>query len=112
MMTAGNIIAFVQSRVRARQYRLSSHAEREREADQISMREIEEALLSARLDVIEDYANDPRGASCLLVGFTRKSKPIHLVCGISLPDVIVVITIYRPNPAEWINWRRRKEQSE
>ncbi len=110
-MTAEDIIALVQSRVRAKQYRLSSHAEREREADQISMREIEEALLSNRLDVIEDYPNDPRGASCLLVGFTRESKPIHLVCGISLPDVIVVITTYRPDPAEWIDWRRRKEPS-
>lgn len=56
----------LQAQVRARRYRLSSHAEHEREADQILRWEIEEALLSAACTIIEDYPDDPRGPSCLL----------------------------------------------
>jgi hypothetical protein len=57
--------------------------------------------------VIEDYPDDPRGASFLLLGFTEMGKPIHAVC--TLADVVVIITLYRPDPARWIEWRRRKE---
>jgi Domain of unknown function (DUF4258) len=108
-MTAQDIKNLIQARVRSKQYRLSGHAESEREADQITHQEIVDALLSEQCEIIEDYANDPRGASCLALGFTRESKPIHIVCGISLADVMVVITVYRPDPDEWIAWRKRKE---
>lgn len=104
------IKTLIQTRVQARQYRLSSHAESEREADQITLQEIEEALLSDTFRVVEDYPDDPRGASCLVLGFTREAKPIHFVCGISLPDVMIVITVYRPNAEEWIDWRERREK--
>jgi len=104
------IKTLIQTRVHANQYRLSSHAEHEREADRISWQEIEEVLLSNSLQVIEDYPDDPRGASCLILGYTRAMKPIHLVCGISLPDVLIVITVYRPNAEEWIDSRERKEK--
>jgi hypothetical protein len=57
--------------------------------------------------VIEDYPDDPRGASFLLLGFTETDRPIHAVC--ALTDVLVIITLYRPDPARWIVWRRRKE---
>ncbi len=107
-MTADEIRLLIQTKIKSRQFRLSSHAETEREADQILEREIEEALLSSKFEVIEDYPTDPRGASCLILGFTRDYKPIHLVCDISLPDVIVVITVYHPDPEEWIDWRKRK----
>ncbi|MBI4641341.1 MAG: DUF4258 domain-containing protein, partial [Candidatus Tectomicrobia bacterium] len=86
------IIADVQEKVRNRLYRLTSHAEREREADRITIREIEEALLSEQCQVIENYPSDPRGASCLLLGFTRQGLPIHVVCGVSLPDMLIIIT--------------------
>jgi hypothetical protein len=102
------LILEIQQKVRAKSYRLTSHAEREREADQITVREIEEALLSERCEVIENYPDDPRGASCLVLGFTEERLPLHLVCGVSLPDVMVIITVYRPHPDKWFDWRIRK----
>lgn len=108
-MAVEDVKRLIQARVRAKQYRLSGHAESEREADQITHEEIVDALLSEQCEIVEDYPNDPRGASCLVLGFTRNSKPIHLVCGISLSDVMVVITLYRPSSNEWIDWRKRKE---
>jgi len=90
-------------------YELSRHAEREREADKISVKELEEALV--KCEVIEDYPNDPRGASCLALGFSG-GRPIHTVCSIRTePDELLLITIYDPSkhPHEWIdNYRKRK----
>jgi hypothetical protein len=102
------LILDIQRKVQAKNYRLTSHAEKEREADQITIRDIEEALLSGRCEVIENYPDDPRGASCLLLGFTEEGLPLHLVCGVSLPDVMVIVTVYRPHPDKWFDWRIRK----
>jgi Domain of unknown function (DUF4258) len=103
-----SIIANIQQTVRIRQYRLTAHAEREREADSITIQEIEEALLSQRCEVVENYPEDPRGASCLLLGFTEQELPLHAVCGIALFDLLILVTVYRPDPALWIDWKIRR----
>lgn len=56
--------------VKERKYRLTLHAENERDTDRITLEEIETALLSSKSEVIEDYPNDPRGSSSLILGFT------------------------------------------
>jgi hypothetical protein len=104
-----SIIAGIQQKVTNRQYRLTAHAEQEREAESITIREIEQALLSQRCEIVENYPDDPRGASCLVLGFTEQGLPIHTVCGISLPDMLILITVYRPDPALWIDWKIRRE---
>jgi len=93
--------------VRQGQYRLTLHAENERDRDRVFAREIEEALSSPRAEIVEDYPSDPRGPSFLLLGFTEGGAPIHAVC--ALTEVLVIITLYRPDPARWIQWRRRRE---
>jgi Domain of unknown function (DUF4258) len=99
----------LQAKVRERKYRLTSHAEREREADQITVQEIDEAVLSDACELVEDYPTDPRGHSCLILGWTRAGLPVHIVCGHLHEEEFIVITIYRPDPAEWIDWRNRRE---
>jgi len=51
------------------------HAERERQAERITTAELETVLRSC--DVLEDYPDDPRGHSCLVLGFAgpRRSTP-------------------------------------
>lgn len=88
---------------------MSGHAEREREAEQITKQEIEEALLSYEAEIIEDYPNDPRGPSCLVLGFTAQRKPLHAVLG--LMQELIVITVYRPSPNEWTGWRERRGEA-
>jgi hypothetical protein len=105
------IVEHLQAKVRQKKYRLTIHAEKEREADQITQREIEESSLSAQCEIIEDYPTDPRGPSCLVLGFTQASLPIHLVCGHLSEEEFIVITIYRPDTEQWIDWRTRKEPS-
>jgi hypothetical protein len=94
--------------VRLRKYEFSIHAEKERQADRITITELEEALGSC--EVIEDYPEDLRGASCLVLGFAGE-RPIHVVCTLKQsPREVFLITIYDPSkrPEKWIdNYRRR-----
>lgn len=82
------------------------HAEQERERDELSIKEIEESLLCATMEVIEDYPEDSRGHSFLLLGFTKKGQAVHHVCAIHDKE-LVVITLYKPNPLKWNNYRER-----
>jgi len=78
--------------ISAGKYEFSKHAEREREADKISIRELEEALINCK--IIEDYLDDPRGPSFLALGFSKR-RPIHAVCSIRTdPEELLLITTY------------------
>jgi hypothetical protein len=50
--------------------------------------------------VIEEYTNDPRGASCLLLGHGTGDRPIHVVCS-PKPEFLAIITAYLPDPNDW-----------
>lgn len=51
-------------------------------------------------DLVEDYPEDVRGHSCLLLGFGEESRPIHVVCS-PKEDYLAIITAYLPDPARW-----------
>lgn len=102
-------LKYIRALIREERYRLTQHAEKEREADKITIREIEQALLSHPCEIIEKYPNDPRGESCLILGFTQEQKPIHVVCGIQEEGFLVIITVYRPDPNLWTDYRKRRE---
>lgn len=91
-------IKWIKECVRKAAYFLSGHADEERMDDNLTILGIEEALLSGR--ILEDYPNDRRGESCLVVGFTNSGIPIHVVCG-GREDGFVIITIYIPSPPKF-----------
>lgn len=64
----------------------------------ISRREVRQVI--TRGEVIEDYPEDARGHSCLLLGFGDGDRPIHVVCA-PKDDFLAVITAYLPDPNEW-----------
>lgn len=103
------MMELIKKYISSKQYRLTLHAEEEREADRIFIHEIQEAFSSDNCEIIEDYPNDKRGHSCLVLGFTKKGLPIHMVCAIHM-DILVIITVYRPDPDLWTNWKIRKEK--
>lgn len=96
--------------VQGGRYEFSKHAERERQADKITVMELERAL--TQCEVIEEYPDDPRGPSCLVLGFFE-NRPIHAVCAVKAdPGEVLIITVYDPSkrPEKWTeNYRRRKE---
>jgi len=60
-------------------------------------------------ELIEDYPDDPRGHSCLLLGFGIGGRPIHVVCT-PKEDYLAIITAYPPDQKGWEadNKTRRK----
>jgi len=58
-------------------------------------------------EIIEDYPNDARGHSCLMVGIGISNRSIHVVCS-PKEDFLAVITAYIPAKNKWTdNFRRR-----
>ena len=59
-------------------------------------------------EVIEDYPNDQRGHSCLLLGFGAAGRPIHVACA-PKGEYLAIITAYVPDPRLWTAaWTRRR----
>ena len=89
---------WIQERVKNGEYFFSKHGDQERQNDNLTIGEVEEALLAGR--VLEQYDDTGKGESCLVVGFTRTGKPIHVVCGVR-GEWPVIITVYIPGPPKF-----------
>jgi len=74
-----------------------THTEKLRQR-RIKAEDIEQAVKTGT--IIEDYPEDRRGPSCLILGFVSK-RPLHVVCGQLDAEEILIITAYEPDPAEW-----------
>jgi len=73
----------------------------------ISTAEVRTVIFSG--EVVEDYPEDLRGHSCLLLGFGEKGRPVHIVCS-PKTDYLAVITAYLPDLEKWMtDWRTRRE---
>jgi len=60
-------------------------------------------------EVIEDYPDDPRGPSCLILGHGSERRPIHVVCAPKV-EYLAIIAAYLPSPDAWTDdFRTRKE---
>jgi len=58
-------------------------------------------------EVIENYPEDARGHSCLVLGRGEGGRPIHVVCA-PKDEYLAIITAYLPDPEEWSpDFRRR-----
>ena len=93
-------LVWIQDRIRTGQYYVSKHGDQERQNDNLSLAEIEEALLSGRL--LERYEDTGRGESCLIAGFTARGKPLHIVCG-EIDNRVAIVTVYIPMPPKFKN---------
>ena len=77
-----------------------------RPAVQIRTAEIRSVVFQG--EVIEDYPEDARGHSCLLLGCGDGDRPLHVVCS-PKDDYLAIITTYLPSPDRWADdFRERK----
>jgi hypothetical protein len=97
----------IRAKVRLNDYEISFHAEKERYAEDISIEDIETAILSG--EILENYPTDSRGKSCLILGYSEE-RAIHIVCGYTTIKSIRIITVYLPKPPKWINDRKRRKK--
>lgn len=65
-----------------------------------------EAVVGAG-ELIEDYQDDPRGHSCLLLGQGTGRRAIHVLCS-PKDEYLAIITAYVPDPAQWSSDFKRR----
>ena len=96
----------IQQQLAAGQFEFSYHAFRRAVERNISEQEIREAGVQA--EIIEDYPNDKYSPSALLLGFTATQRPLHFQISFADTELVKIITLYEPNPNEWIVYRTRR----
>ena len=87
-----------------KRFRYTKHGAEQRIKRGITSEEIEQAILQGK--IIEDYPADKYGPSCLIYGATKTDRPLHIQ--IAFYPMISIVTVYEPNPEEWIDNRIRK----
>ncbi|MFP4298849.1 MAG: DUF4258 domain-containing protein [Spirulinaceae cyanobacterium] len=100
------MITEIQAKITAGLYEFSKHAVDQSILRGITIREMLEAFQNA--EIIEDYANDKYGASCLVLGYTSESRPLHIQCSYPSRSLIKIITLYEPDPHRWLENKYRR----
>lgn len=72
----------------------------------LTLKEIEGCFQADTIELLENYPADPRGHSFLILGFTQDDDAVHFVCSIH-EETLIVITLYRPDPDQWVKLRKR-----
>lgn len=102
-MSLGDIV----EAIRFNRVRITDHADEEARADRLSFDQIYFSVMSG--EIIEDYPNDKPYPSCLVLGQTFGGDPVHSVWAYNPQNHwAVLITVYRPDPKRWIDWRTRR----
>lgn len=75
-------------------------------AELITTEEVRQAIFHGQ--IIEDYPEDARGHSCLMLGSGDRRCPIHVACS-PKDEFLAIITVYVPDERRWeADWKTRK----
>jgi hypothetical protein len=98
-------IADIRSAVAGNRWALSSHARERAGKRRIGDQELVDILANG--EVLEDYPEDPRGPSALVLGRTSDGRALHAVCAFDPGGTLLVITVYEPELPWWVDERTR-----
>ena len=104
-----DILEGIREKIRNGQFEFSQHATDQSIIRHIRVRELREAIEEG--ERIADYPNDKYGPSCLILGFTKSKRPLHIHCSYPSRPLVKIITLYEPDPARWIDLKTRKKQN-
>jgi hypothetical protein len=102
---AGDVLERIRAQAVAENIRITQHAQQEMAEEDITLDEVLEAISTG--EILEDYPRHRRGACCLLNGFSRKGRPVHIVCTTTRP-MLIIITAYEPKPPKWVTPTQRR----
>jgi len=97
----------LRSKIATNQFEFTKHAVDQSILRGITVQELREAIEHGQ--VVEDYPQDKYGPSCLVFGMTKADRPIHIQCSHPSREMIKIITMYQPDPEQWIDYRVRRE---
>ncbi|HEX8236538.1 MAG TPA: DUF4258 domain-containing protein [Abditibacteriaceae bacterium] len=104
---ADDVLTHIKYCVVAKQYRVRSHAMRHMIEEGFDENHLLETL-TGKLQLLEEYEDENR---CLVLGrfhFSSSARsPLHVVCDISHPEVVDIVTAYIPQRPWWISPTRR-----
>ena len=103
------ILDEIRTKIRNGQFEFSQHATDQTIIRHIRVQEVREAIEES--EVIEDYPNDKYGPSCLILGFTKSKRPLHIQCSYPSRPLVKIITLYEPDPLRWIHFKTRRKQN-
>lgn len=104
------MIEEIRSKVALGLFEFSKHAVDQSILRRIGVSELIEAIENG--EIIEDYQEDKYGPSCLILGFTKQARPLHIQCSYPSRPLLKIITNYEPDRERWIDFRTRKPQNE
>jgi hypothetical protein len=88
--------------------RITDHADEEAANDGLSFADIYQSVRTG--EIIEQYPEDKPYPSYLIFGKNEQGEPIHSVWAYNvLTKASVVITVYRPDPEKWLDWKVRRK---
>ena len=97
----------IRTKIRNWQFELSLHATNQSIIRRITMQEVREAVEVC--EILEDYPEDKYGPSCLILGFTKAKRPLHIQCSYPSRPLVKLITLYEPDPRRWIDFKIRRK---
>jgi hypothetical protein len=98
-------ISQLQQAIEGGKVRITDHADEEMAADQLVLDDVFASVLTG--EIIEQYPTVP---SCLVYGQSKPDVHIHSVWAYNGESKrAVLVTVYRPDPDRWIDWRSRKK---
>lgn len=104
-----NIAALVKSAARKKVLFLPhAIAQMSRPDRMITVKEVRSTLM--RGEIIEDYPEDARGHSCLILGKGESGRAVHVICA-PKEDYLAIITAYLPGKDEWSRDFRTRRQT-
>jgi hypothetical protein len=101
------MINLFRQKIGSNQFEFTKHALDQSILRRITVQEIREAIENG--DVIENYPDDKYGPSCLVFGNTKSGRPLHLQCSHPSREIVKIITLYQPDPEQWIDYKVRRE---
>jgi hypothetical protein len=101
-------LSFIRKRA-AQRILFSAHAIRQMSRPDRMISTTEARMVLDQGEIIEDYPEDARGHSCLILGKGTSSRPVHVICS-PKDEYLAIITAYLPADDEWVdNFRVRKK---
>lgn len=89
-------------------YSITDHADEEAECDELDLDDILHSVHNG--EIIEEYRNNQPFPRCLIYGPGRNGEPIHSVWDYDAENErAILITVYRPDPRRWADWRYRRK---
>ena len=99
-------LAQIRQQLAAGQFDFSRHAFRRTVERNISEEDIRTA--GAQAEIIEEYPEDKYSPSVLMLGFTSAGRPLHIQVSAADSDATRIVTLYEPDPSEWVEFRKRR----